>query len=66
MISIFSDLVEQCLEIFIDDFSVYGDPFEDYLTNLGKVLRRCWDKYLTVNWEKCHSMIKDDLGSYYL
>jgi len=32
------DLVEQCLEIFMDDLSVYVDSFEDCLTNLGKVL----------------------------
>ena len=35
------DLVEQCLEIAMDDFSLYGDSFEDCLANLGEVLRRC-------------------------
>ena len=41
MISIFSDLVEEVMEIFMDDFSVYGSSFESCLENLGTVLQRC-------------------------
>ena len=37
MMSIFSDLVEEVMEIFIDDFSVYGSSFEDCLKNLETV-----------------------------
>jgi len=37
---------------------MYGDSFEDCLTNLGEVLRRCQDKRLTLNWEKCYFMVK--------
>jgi len=33
MIPIFFDLVEQCLEILMDNFSVHGDTFKDGLTN---------------------------------
>jgi len=58
MVSIFSDLVEQCIEIFMDDFSVFGSSFDDCLSNLTKVLERCWEKNLTLNWEKCHFMVK--------
>jgi len=43
MVSIFFNLLEKCLAIFMDGFSVYKDSFKDCLTNLGKVLRRCWD-----------------------
>ena len=32
MLSIFSDMVERFLEIFMDDFSVFGDSFDDCLT----------------------------------
>ena len=38
MMSIFSDLVEEVMEIFMDDFSVYGSSFEDCLKNLETVL----------------------------
>ena len=36
MLSIFSDMVERFLEIFMDDFFVFGDSFDDCLTNLEK------------------------------
>ena len=57
MISIFSDLVEHCMKIFMDDFSVFGSSFDDCLSNLSKVLKRCREKNLTLNWEKCHFMV---------
>ena len=57
MLSIFSDMVERFLEIFMDDFSVLGDSFDDCLTNLEKVLSRCKEKNLVLNWEKCHFMV---------
>ena len=41
MMSIFSNLVEEVIEIFMDDFSVYESSFEDCLKNLEVVLQRC-------------------------
>ena len=52
MMSIFSDLAEEVMEIFMDDFIVYGSSFEQCLHNLGTVLQRCKDKNLALNWEK--------------
>ena len=49
MMSIFSDLVEDAMEIFMDDFSVYGSSFENCLENLEIVLQRCQDKKLALN-----------------
>ena len=49
MMSIFSDLVEEAMEIFMDDFSVYGSSFENCLENLETVLQRCQDKNLALN-----------------
>ena len=57
MMSMFSDLVEEAMEIFMDDFSVYGSSFEHCLKNLETVLQRCQDKNLALNWEKCHFMV---------
>jgi len=61
MLSIFSDMVECFHEIFMDDFSVFGDSFDDCLTNLAKVLSRCEDKNLVLNWEKCHFMVTNGI-----
>ena len=57
MMGIFSDMIEIILEIFMDDFSVFGDSFESCLENLRKVLERCQEKNLVLNWEKCHFMV---------
>ena len=57
MLSIFSDMVERHLEVFMDDFSVYGDSFQLCLENLEKVLIRCEETNLVLNWEKCHFMV---------
>ena len=61
MISMFSDLVEEAMEIFMDDFSVYGSSFEHCVENLETVLHRCQDKILALNWEKCHFMVTEGI-----
>ncbi|CAA7028556.1 unnamed protein product [Microthlaspi erraticum] len=57
MTSIFSDLIEEMVEVFMDDFSVYGASFSSCLSNLCRVLQRCEETNLVLNWEKCHFML---------
>ena len=57
MMSIFSDFVEDIMEVYMDDFSVYGFTFDACLDNLSKVLQRCEETNLVLNWEKCHFMV---------
>ena len=59
--SMFSDLVEEVMEIFMDDFTVYGSSFEHCLQNLGTVLHKFQDKNLALNWEKCHFMVTEGI-----
>ena len=59
MMSMFSVLVEKVMEIFMEDFTVYGSSFEHCLKNLETVLQRCQDKNLALNWEKCHFMVTE-------
>ena len=61
MMSIFSDLVEEVMEIFMDDFTVYGSSFDQCLQNLETVLQRCQDKQLALNWEKFHFMVTEGI-----
>ena len=49
MLSIFSDMVERIMEVFIDDISIYGSTFEECLVNLEAVLNRCIEKDLVLN-----------------
>ena len=52
----FRDMVEKVVEVFMDDFSVYRDSFDQCLDNLEQVLERCEEKNLILNWEKFHFM----------
>jgi hypothetical protein len=61
MMAIFSDLIEKVMEVFMDDFSVYGKTFKDCLANLDKVLKRCQMADLVQNWEKCHFMVREGI-----
>ena len=50
MMAIFSDFCEKIVEVFMDDFSVYGTSFDDCLSNLDRVLQRCEETNLVLNW----------------
>ncbi|CAM8907397.1 unnamed protein product [Rhodiola kirilowii] len=61
MMSIFSDYIEKCIEVFMDDFSIHGSSFDDCLANLSNVLARCIETNLVLNWEKCHFMVQEGI-----
>jgi hypothetical protein len=61
MMALFSEFIEEIVEVFMDDFSVYGKTFIDCLANLDKVLTRCAEVDLVLNWEKCHFMVKQGI-----
>jgi len=61
MMTIFADMIEKCIEVFIDDFSVFGASFENCLANLEKVLQHCEESNLVLNWEKCHFMVQEGI-----
>nr|GEW16849.1 reverse transcriptase domain-containing protein [Tanacetum cinerariifolium] len=61
MLAIFHDMVEKTMEIFMDDFSVFGNSFENYLSRLEKMLQRCEDTKLCLNWERSHFMVQEGI-----
>ncbi|GJR97170.1 reverse transcriptase domain-containing protein [Tanacetum coccineum] len=61
MMAIFHDMIEKTMEVFMDDFLVFGDSFDSCLSNLEKMLKRCEDTNLVLNWEKCHFMCKEGI-----
>ncbi|GJU55356.1 reverse transcriptase domain-containing protein, partial [Tanacetum coccineum] len=61
MLAIFHDMVEKTMEVFMDDFSVFGNSFENCLSRLEKMLQRCEDTNLCLNWEKSHFMVKEGI-----
>nr|GEY12171.1 reverse transcriptase domain-containing protein [Tanacetum cinerariifolium] len=61
MMEIFHDTIEQTMEVFMDDFSVFENSFSTCLTSLEKMLKRCEDTKLALNWEKSHFMVKEGI-----
>ncbi|GJW08381.1 reverse transcriptase domain-containing protein [Tanacetum coccineum] len=61
MMAIFHDMIEKTMEVFMDDFSVFRNSFSTCLSNLEKMLKRCEDTNLALNWEKSHFMVKEGI-----
>jgi hypothetical protein len=61
MMAVFSEIIEEIVEVFMDDISIYGKTFMGFLANLDKVLTRCAEVDLVLNWEKCHFMVKQGI-----
>ncbi|XP_062103323.1 uncharacterized protein LOC133814372 [Humulus lupulus] len=59
MMAIFSDIVEKSVEIFMDDFSLFGSDFDECLDHLKAVLKHYEELNLVLNWEKCHFMVRE-------
>nr|GEZ02340.1 reverse transcriptase domain-containing protein [Tanacetum cinerariifolium] len=61
MMAIFHDMIEKTMEVFMDDFLVFGTSFQTCLSHLEKMLQRCEDTNLFLNWEKMHFMVKEGI-----
>ncbi|GJW12212.1 hypothetical protein Tco_1578039 [Tanacetum coccineum] len=55
MMAIFHELIEESIEVFMDDFSVFGSSFDHFLAKLEKMLKRCDEMNLVLNWENAIS-----------
>nr|GEU70121.1 reverse transcriptase domain-containing protein [Tanacetum cinerariifolium] len=58
MMAIFHDMIKKTMEVFMDDFLVFGNSFQTCLSYLEKMLKWCEDTNLCLNWEKSHFMVK--------
>ena len=67
MVSIFSDYVEKIIEVFMDDFSVFGKSFDECLGNLRLILERCVETNLSFELGKMplHGKSRNSLRTYY-
>nr|GEU94876.1 reverse transcriptase domain-containing protein [Tanacetum cinerariifolium] len=61
MMAIFHDLIEKTMEVCMDDFSFFRNSFGTCLFHLDKMLNRCEDTNLCLNWEKSHFMVKESI-----
>nr|GEV54114.1 reverse transcriptase domain-containing protein [Tanacetum cinerariifolium] len=61
MMVIFHDMIKKAMEVFMDDFSVFRNSFQSCLSHLERMLKRCEDTNLCLNWEKSHFMVKEGI-----
>ncbi|GJY16712.1 reverse transcriptase domain-containing protein [Tanacetum coccineum] len=61
MMAIFHDMIEETMEVFMDDFSVFRDSFSSCLSHLDKMLKQCENTNIVLNWEKYHFMVKEGI-----
>ena len=59
MTAIFSYFLGDSLQVFMDNFFVFGDDFDSYLAHLTKILEVCVRKRLVLSWEKSHFMVRE-------
>jgi len=55
---LFFDFIAKIMEVFVDDFTVHGDSFDECLHRLTIVLKRCIETNLVLNFESCHFMVE--------
>ncbi len=61
VLAIFSDLIHDCVEVYMDDFTIYGNTFDDCLKNLEFFLKRCIKKNISLGNEKCFMMLTEGI-----
>ncbi|GJV68902.1 reverse transcriptase domain-containing protein [Tanacetum coccineum] len=54
-------MLETSMEVFMDDFSVFGNLFDSCLANHEQMLIRCKQTHIFLNWEKCHFMVTEGI-----
>ena len=61
VLGIFSNLIHDCVEVYMDEFIVYGNNFEEALQNLEKKLKRYQEYSLTLSHEKCKMLLTEGI-----
>nr|GEY01419.1 reverse transcriptase domain-containing protein [Tanacetum cinerariifolium] len=61
MMAIFHDMIEKTMEVFMDDFFVFGNSFQSCLSHLERMLKRYEDTNLCLNWEKSYFIVKEGI-----
>jgi hypothetical protein len=61
VLGIFIDLIQNCVEVYMDNFTIYGNTFEEAISNLEKVLIHCQESNLSLSHEKCKMLLAEGI-----
>nr|GFB67480.1 reverse transcriptase domain-containing protein [Tanacetum cinerariifolium] len=61
MMAIFHDMIEKTIDVFMDNFSVFGNSFQSCISHLERMLKRCEYTNLCLNWEKSRFVVKEGI-----
>nr|GEV94163.1 reverse transcriptase domain-containing protein [Tanacetum cinerariifolium] len=61
MMAIFHDMIEKTMEVFMNDFLGFESSFQTRLSHLERMLKRCEDTNIYLNWVKSHFMVKEGI-----
>nr|GEY85337.1 reverse transcriptase domain-containing protein [Tanacetum cinerariifolium] len=61
MMAMFHDMIKKTMEVFMEDFSVFGNSFGTCLSHFDKMLKRCEATNICLNWEKSHFIVKEGI-----
>jgi len=59
VLSIFTELLHDAVEIYMDDFTPYGYDFQEAFTKLRKLLHKCIEMKLSDNPKKCEFLMTE-------
>jgi hypothetical protein len=61
LLATFTDLIDDCVKVYMDYFLVYGDTFREALDNLETILNRCREKNLSFSNAKCFMLYTEGI-----
>ena len=61
MMAIFSDFIGESMQVFMDNFSVFGPSFDACLKHLAQILDVCIKKHLVLSWEKSYFIVREGI-----
>ena len=61
VLGIFSDLIHDYVEVYMDDFTACSNTFQEALDNLEKVLIQCQETNLALSHEKCKMLLTEGI-----
>jgi len=61
VLGVLFNLIHDYVEVYMDDFTVYGNTFKEAIQILEKVLIRCQETNFPLSHEKCYMLLTEGI-----